>query len=102
MLLVHNGISHQQQKPTQTETQEESILEERELPAIAPTNSQPLEKVPESLKKTKNTESLTIEKANNVTESQTATLKLGLGESVFVLLIASPFLLLGLKRWLHK
>ncbi len=88
MLLAHSGDSHQ---PKET---------------VAPENlPKPIEEAAENTPgkdKSNSPESLTIPEIVTPTEPESITLITGLGESIFVLLIASPFLLLGLKRWLHK
>ena len=91
MLLAHSGHSHQQKETVTPETPSKPIEEATENISVKDnSNSQ------------SNTESLTIPEIVTPTEPESITLIPGLEESIFVLLIASPFLLSGLKRWLHK
>lgn len=112
-LIAHIGHSHQ--KPSSTEKPKPSPTEaqldlKHNLPNsqnVAPESNSTSEKqvveTPETNTKTKiNTESLTIEETDTTSDLDTSILVPGLGESIFTLLIASPFLLLGFKKWLHK
>ena len=91
MLLSHSGHSHQPKETVTPETPSEPIEEKTKNISVKDnSNSQ------------SNTESLTIPEIITPTETEPITLIPGLEESIFVLLIASPFILSGLKSWLHK
>ena len=91
MLLAHSGHSHQPKETVAPENLPKPIEEATENISVKDnSNSQ------------SNTESLTIPEIVTTTEPESITLIPGLEESIFVLLIASPFFLSGLKHWLHK
>lgn len=115
MLLAHSGHSHQQQQsvdskkppqPTKITTEKTPGVDSSQSQPVTESNPVPkatVKTVPQTTQiETSNTESSVAPQTVATTESSSATLKPGLGESIFVLLIASPFLLSGLKRWLHK
>lgn len=105
-LIAHNGVIHQKSNPV--EQSKESTIENK--PSKQPnTNSKtvlPEGKLSSEKQILEAPESKT--EALPVTETQfspilaRATLFPGFGESIFTLLITSPFLLFGLKKWLHK
>ena len=104
--LAHNGVIHQksnsleqskrstiENKPNkQPNTNAKTVLTEDKLGS----EKQILE-APES-----KTEALPVTETQFSPILARATLFPGFGESIFTLLIASPFLLFGLKKWLHK
>ena len=104
-LIVHNGVSHQQSspvekpKPSPPEAKTDSQHNLTDSPTIEPeinsTSKQQVLETPET--------KIEIEEETPVRSNlATATLFPGFGEFIFTLLIASPFLLFGLKKWLHK
>ncbi|MGV2827870.1 hypothetical protein [Myxosarcina sp. GI1(2024)] len=99
MLIAHNGVNHQQTKSNslETETHHQSQTEQ-------PNNSQSLEvqTKPTAIPPNLIPKSTVKEETTITPQLETVTLIPGLGESIFTLLIASPFLLLGFKNWLHK
>ena len=109
-LIAHNGVTHQKSSPvekqepltTQTQTNQSNI----DSPTVVPEgNSMPEKHVvetPEVKTKATEIEALSITETPLSSNSGSATLVSGFGESIFTLLIASPFLLFGLKKWLHK
>ncbi|WP_036480949.1 hypothetical protein [Myxosarcina sp. GI1] len=110
-LIAHNGVNHQQSSPTEktkqspTEAQHDDIKHNsNDSQTVTPGSNSASEKqvleTPETkLDTERKTESLTSTETSNL---DAATLVTGFGESIFTLLIASPFLLIGLKKWLHK
>ncbi len=112
-LIAHSGHSHQKsssaEKPNQSTSQAQPDLKsgQTDFPSLTPESNPTSEKqvlqVPQTNTKTEtDTESLTIKETTTPSELETATLVPGFGESIFTLLIASPFMLLGFKKWLHK
>ena len=109
-LIAHNGVNHQKSSPAEkpkqssNKTQHEDIKHNSNDAQIVPESSSAFEKqVLETPKTTVSTE----RKIESITTIETpylstATLVPGFGESIFTLLIASPFFLFGLKKWLHK
>ncbi len=110
-LIAHNGVNHRKsssaEKPKQssTEAQRNDIQHNsNDSQTVTPSSNSASEKqvleTPEIKVDTeRKTESVTTTKTSDL---DTATLVPGFGESIFILLIASPFLLFGLKKWLHK
>ena len=106
-LIAHSGHSHQkstppkdsQQKTQNTQPNPKSDRPEAEIvtPESAPTSKPQILEVPIT-----KSETLTKQEMKISPKSETATLVPGFGESIFVLLIVSPFLLLEVKRRLHK
>ena len=74
-LIAHNGVTHQKSKSV-------------EHPQPSTTENE--------------TENLTTTEIQTTQDLTSATLVTGFGESIFTLLIASPFLWLGFKKWLHR
>lgn len=110
MLLAHNGVSHQKTQSNDAKQPNESkveanrstgVSEPKNLPTKPELESQPQKKeeVPTKAKVESQEKSITIQEAQPKTELETATLVPGFGESIFALLIASPFILLGFKKW---
>ena len=110
-LIAHNGVTHQKSSPvekqkpstTETKTNQSNI----DSPTVVPEGNSTPEKhtveTPEvKTNTTKETESLSTTKMPVTPNLASATLVPGFGESIFTLLIASPFLLLGFKKWLHR
>lgn len=106
-LIAHNGVSHQKSSPAEkpeqstTEAQHEDIKQHSSDSQITPSSNHTFEK---QVLETPETKIDTKPETLTTTESDldAATLVPGFGESIFILLIASPFLLLGFKKWLHK
>jgi hypothetical protein len=106
-LIAHSGHSHQKSippknsQPKAQETQSNSNSDRPETEITTPESiSTPK---PQHLKAPPaESETSTIKETGVSSQLETATLVTGFGESIFVLLIASPFLLLGLKKRLHK
>ena len=122
-LIAHNGVVHQksnsveQPKPSTTETKKvtepnadsktvvpeenssskKQILETRDITGRSAFRGD-LETTP-TQNKAENSTTTEIQTTPNLTS---ATLFPGFGESIFTLLIASPFLLFGFKKWLHR
>ena len=105
-LIAHNGVTHQKSSsehkvtPPNAETQtnqKPNIDSQTVVPEGNFTSEKQVVETPENQPE-----------ALNTTETQakldlaTATLVPGFGESIFTLLIASPFLLFGFKKWLHR
>ncbi len=112
-LIAHSG--HFQPKSSSSETSSQSTPEvQTQSPSnrsdsqslTPPSNSTPEKQVLEvpanNTQTTTNTESLTINEAATPAKLEAVTLVPGFGESILTLLIASPFLLLGFKKWLHE
>ena len=105
-LIAHNGVVHQKSNSLDKST--ESTVENKpskqpntNSKTVAPegklSSEQQILEAPES-----KTEALPISETQFSPILARATLFPGFGESIFTLLIASPFLLFGLKKWLHK
>lgn len=111
MLLAHNGVSHQQKETGDTENKSQVQGKETEKPlqntdvqtnVVESQSNQKVEKVETQTEVKPNTQTTTVQKAAISNESLASKFIPGWGESVFILLVISPFLLLGIKRWLHK
>ena len=105
-LIAHNGVVHQKSKsvehPKPSTTENKAVTEPNaNSKTVAPEgNSSSKQQIVETLKnKTENSTTTEIQTTQNLTS---ATLVTGFGESIFTLLIASPFLLFGFKKWLHR
>lgn len=110
-LIAHNGVNHQKSssgeksKESPNKVQHDNIKHNSNdsqtvTPKLNSASEKQVLEIPETkLDTERETESLTTTETTN---SDTATLVPGFGESIFALLIASPFLLLGLKKWIHK
>ena len=104
--IAHNGVTHQksnsveqskgstiENKPSkQPNTNSNTVLPEGKL-----SSEKQILEAPES-----KTEALPVTETQSSPILARATLFPGFGESIFTLLIVSPFLLFGLKKWLHK
>ena len=113
MLLAHNGVSHQQKETSNTEDRSQSQVNESQNPIdnidvrsnkveSQPQSNQKVEQVQTKTKVKPQTQTTTIQKAAIVNESSISKFIPGGGESVFILLVISPFVLLGIKRQLHR
>ena len=104
MLLAHNGVNHQQQKSSSTNTSEQATEKSHQHKIENPNNPPPVQEIPTTPTPIQQNSVLrsTVQEEAPVISLETATLIPGFGESIFALLIASPFMLLGLKRLLHK
>lgn len=105
-LIAHNGVVHkksnsvEQPKPSTTETK--TVTEPNaDSKNVAPEDNSSSKKqiVETTQNQTEISTTTEIQTTQNLTS---ATLFPGFGESIFTLLIASPFLLLGFKKWLHR
>ena len=105
-LIAHNGVVHQ--KSNSVEQPKQSTTETKKVPeansdskTVAPeSNSSSKKQIVETTQnQTKNSTTTEIKTTQSLTS---ATLFPGFGESMFALLIASPFLLFGFKKWLHR
>ncbi len=110
-LIAHNGNPHlksssvEKPKPSTTEIKPIPKPNLHNSPIVAPesnpTSEKQIEEVPEANVKETKTETLTTIDPISP-KLDTVTLIPGFEESIFAFLIASPFLLLGLKKWIHK
>ena len=109
--LAHNGVTHQKShsvEKTKTSTAGTTSLKPKNDAQIVKPESNNF-----SEKQTVENSDLKVNiekpiKASTTIETPVtpnlanATLVPGFGESIFTLLVASPFLLLGFKKWLHR
>lgn len=103
MLLAHNGVEHQRHKSSSDRSLDMSP--ENSEPSKNSNNSPQIQEtrtVPTPIEQNSTEPSAIIEDKPVISTSETVTLVTGFGESVFALLIASPFLLFGFKKWLHR
>ena len=100
-LIAHNGVTHRKSNP----------VEKPQPSTTETTNSKPKidaktvnsESNNSSKKQTVKNSEIKVNTEKPITPSvSNATLVAGFGESIFTLLIASPFLLLGFKKRLHR
>ena len=105
-LIAHNGVVHQKfnsvEQPKQSTTETKIVPEPNaNSKTIAPKgNSSSKKQIVETTQnQVENSATTEIQTTPNLTS---ATLVPGFGESIFTLLIASPFLLFGFKKWLHR
>ena len=102
-LIVHNGVTHRKPSPETETNQKLNIDSSTVVPEDDATPKQQLVETIKTSTDIKNQlEASTTTETLEVPDFSTATLVTGLGELVFTLLIASPFLLFGLKKWLYK
>ena len=94
-LIAHNGVVHQ--KSNSVEQPKPNSDSKTVAPKSNSSSKKQVVETPEN--QTENSTTTEIQTTQNLTS---ATLFTGFGESIFTLLIASPFLLFGLKKWLHK
>ena len=113
MLLAHNGVSHQKKETSKTEdksqpqanesqnsTDKADIQHNKVESQLQPDRE--VEQVQTPTKVESQTKTTTIQQAAIANESSISKFIPGWGESVFILLVISPFLLLGIKRQLHR
>lgn len=99
--IAHNGITHRKSNPVekhQPSTTETTNLKPKidgQIVNSESNNSSEKQTVENSEIKVNTEKQITPDFAN-------VTLVTGFGESIFTLLIVSPFLLLGFKKWLHR
>ena len=104
-LIVHSGVSHQKSSPVEkpkpsppeakTDSQHNLTNEQTTIPETNSTFEKQVLETPDT--------KIEIEKETPVRPNLApVTLVPGLGEFILTLLIASPFLLFGLKKWLHN
>lgn len=105
-LMAHNGVTHQKSSPepkvtpsiAETRTNREPNANSKTvLPEGNFTSEKQVVETPENYP-----EALTTTETQATSNLTNATLVPGFGESIFTLLIASPFLLFGFKKWLHR
>ena len=105
-LIAHNGVIHQKSNVVEKHNsstsdpktnQQLNIDSKTTLPKSQSSSEKQILETTES--KTETLTTIEIQSTPNITN---ATLFKGFGESIFTLLIASPFLLFGLKKWLHR
>ncbi|WP_019503256.1 hypothetical protein [Pleurocapsa sp. PCC 7319] len=105
-LIAHNGVVHQksnsveQPKPSTTETKtvtEPNADSQNVAPEDNSSSKKQIVETPEN--KTENSTTTEIQTTQSLTS---ATLFPGFGESIFTLLIVSPFFLFSFKKWLHR
>ena len=96
-LIVHNGVTHQKSSPAAKPETDSQIV-------APPSNNSSDKPTTDTLDKVnlENTTKVLTTETPTAPDSANITLFTGFGESVFALLIASPFLLTGLKKWLHR
>ncbi len=105
-LITHNGISHQKsntvEKSNQSTIETQNNLKniKNDSPSLIPESNTTVEKP--TLEIIPKTSTSTKTETPIASKLETATLFTGLGESIFILLIACPFILLGFKKWLHN
>ncbi len=97
-LITHNGISHERSSQSTIKTQPDLKNIQVDSPFVIPESNSKVEQPTLELE-SKNSNKTEIPITQKL---ETATLFTGFGESIFTLLIASPFILLGFKKWLHK
>ena len=113
MLLAHNGVSHQKKETSKTEDRSQAQVNESQNSAgkaniqhnkveSQPQSDLEIEQVQTQTETESQTKTTTIQQAAIANESSISKFIPGWGESVFILLVISPFLLLGIKRQLHK
>ena len=105
-LIAHNGVVHQKSKsvehPKPSTTENKAVTEPNaNSKTVAPEGNSSSKKQTVETPQNK-TENLTNTETQTTQKLTSATLFPGFGESIFTLLIASPFLLFGFKKWLHK
>ena len=110
-LIAHNGVTHQKSnsveklQPSTTETT--NLKPKIDAQIVKPeSNNSSKKQTVENSEIEVNTEKPIEAEASIETpitaNLANATLVTGFGESIFTLLIVSPFLLLGFKKWLHR
>ena len=105
-LIAHNGVVHQ--KSNSVEQPKSSTTETKTVPephtdsktVVPEGNSSSKKQIVETTQN--QTENSNTTEIQTTQDSTSATLVTGFGESIFTLLIASPFLLFGFKKWLHR
>ena len=113
MLLAHNGVSHQQKETSNTEDRSQPQVHENQNHTdnadvqhnkveSQPQSDREIEQVQTQTEVKPPTKTTTIQKAAIANDRSISKFIPGWGESVFILLVISPFLLLGIKRQLHR
>ena len=103
MLLAHNGVDHKQDNSSSDRSLDRSLENSEHLKNS--NDSLPIQETPTTptpIQENSTKPSAVTENKPVISTSETATLIPGFGESVFALLIASPFILLSIKRWIHR
>lgn len=105
-LIAHNGVSHQKSnsvehpKPSTIETETVTEQNVNSKTIVPEGNSSSTKQI---LETTQNeVENSTTTEIQTTKDLTSATLVPGFGESIFTLLVVSPFLLFGFKQWLHR
>ena len=111
-LIAHNGVVHKKSNsveqpkpnsdsktvaPKSSSSSKKPIVETRDITGRSAFRGDLETTLTQN--QTENSTTTEIQTTQNLTS---ATLFPGFGESIFTLLIASPFLLFGFKKWLHK
>ena len=113
MLLAHNGVSHRKKETSKTEDRSQPQVNKSQNPIdntdvrsnkveSQPQSNREVEQVPTQTEVKSPTKTTTIQQSAIANESSISKFIPGWGESVFILLVISPFLLLGIKRQLHR
>ena len=113
MLLAHNGVSHQKKETSKTgDRSQQQVNKSQNSTDKADVQHNKVESQPQSDREVEQvqtpteteppTKTTTIQQSAIANESSISKFIPGWGESVFILLVISPFLLLGIKRQLHR
>lgn len=94
-LIAHNGVIHQKSKPV--EKPQSSTTESNK-----PSNKQTLENSEIKINTENSRDVSTTTETQIESDLANVTFFPGFGESIFALLIVSPFLLFSFKKWLHR
>ena len=112
MLLAHNGVSHQKKETSKTEDRSQPQVNESQNPIdnadvqfneveLQPQSDLEIEQVQTQTEIEPQTKTTTIQQSAIANDNISKFIP-GWGEFVFILLVISPFLLLGIKRQLHR
>lgn len=112
MLLAHNGVSHQKKETSKTEDRSQQQVNKSQNSTdkadvqhnkveSQPQSDLEIEQVQTQTEIEPQTKTTTIQQAAIANDSISKFIP-GWGESVFILLVISPFVLLGIKRQLHR
>ena len=110
-LIAHNGVFHQKSKPVEkpqsstTETQNSQTKIDTQIvkpESNKPSNKQTLENSEIKINTENSRDVSTTTETPIESDLANVTFFPGFGESIFALLIISPFLLFRFKKWLHR
>ena len=110
-LIAHNGVIHQKSKPvekpqsstTETKNSQPKIDTQIVKPeSNKPSNKQTLENSEIKINTENSRDVSTTTETLIESDLANVTFFPGFGESIFALLIVSPFLLFRFKKWLHR